>query len=90
MAMGERICLGYAFAFAARKALNLDLPAVFDSPCGRFDSSLRDGVHAFLRQQECQQILLLRESECEEDMAHYILDYAEGSALVRKNTYDNG
>ena len=30
MSFGEKICLGYAYAFALRKAMNLDLPCVFD------------------------------------------------------------
>ena len=76
MTHGENICLGYAYAFAFRKALNLDLPCVFDDPYGCLDLELRDGVQKFLRQQEYQQILLLSEFKCE-DEAHYILDREE-------------
>ncbi len=63
----ERICLGYSFVFAVRKVLNLNLPIVIDNPYGCIDSELRDGLHAFLRQQKCQQILLLNEFEYIED-----------------------
>lgn len=75
MSMGVRVCLSFAFVFAVRKVLNLDLPAVFDKSYACLDSPLRDGVRAFLREQKCQQILLGTESEFrEEDKAHYKLD----------------
>ena len=64
---GEKVCLGYSFVFAVRKVLNLNLPVVIDNPYGCLDSELRDGLHAFLRQQKCQQILLLNEFEYIED-----------------------
>ena len=67
MPAGERVCLGYSFVFAARKVLNLNLPVVIDNPYGCLDSELRDGLRAFLRQQKCQQILLLNEFEYIED-----------------------
>ena len=63
MAVGEMVCLSFAFAFAVRKALNLDLPVVLDNPYGCLDSKLTASVSAFLGQQECQQILLLSETE---------------------------
>lgn len=84
MAAGERVCLGYAFAFAIRKVLNLDLPVVMDSPYGRLDSEKRQAVRAFLKDQPCQQILLGSELEFdEEDKPHYVLDYTKGYSRVR-------
>lgn len=84
MAAGERACLGYAFAFAVRKVLNLDLPVVLDSPYGRIDSEKRQAVRAFLRDQPCQQILLGSELEFdEEDKPHYVLDYTKGYSRAR-------
>ncbi|MBI5741328.1 MAG: hypothetical protein HZA16_11505 [Nitrospirae bacterium] len=84
MSAGERVCLFYAFAFAIRKVLDLDLPAVFDSPYGLLDSGLRQGVRAFLKEQSCQQILLGIESEFEEDESlHYILEYTGGCSRIR-------
>ncbi|RJQ16089.1 MAG: hypothetical protein C4560_10130 [Nitrospiraceae bacterium] len=74
--ISERVCLFYTFAFAIRKVLDLDLPAVFDSPYGMLDSEMRQGVRAFLKEQSCQQILLGKESEFKEDESpHYILEY---------------
>jgi ABC-type glutathione transport system ATPase component len=74
MAMGERICLGYAFFFAARRVLGLDIPLVFDSPFGKLDAGLRQGLAAFLKTQSCQQILLGTAQEFrEEDSPHYVL-----------------
>jgi hypothetical protein len=63
MSIGERVCLGYAYAFAIRKVLNLGLPIVFDSPYRVLDARLRKGVQTFLKKQACQQILLGIESE---------------------------
>lgn len=84
MAAGERVCLGYAFAFAIRKVLNLDLPVVLDSPYGRLDSEKRQAVRAFLKDQPCQQILLGSELEFdEEDKPHYVLDYTKGYSRAR-------
>ncbi len=86
MAAGERICLGYAYAFAVRKVLNLDLPVVLDSPYGRLDDMLRNPVRAFLKEQSCQQIMFGCEHEFdEEDKPHYILDYIDGYSRVIKN-----
>jgi len=86
MAAGEKLCLGYAFAFAARKALNLDIPFVFDSPYGMLDTWLRDGVCAFLKKQSCQQIMLGRENEFgKEDKAHFTLNYTNNFSQVIKN-----
>jgi hypothetical protein len=76
MSMGEQVCLNFAFVFAVRKVLNLDLPAVFDSPYGYLDLFLRQRFCAFLRGQSCQQILLAIEEEFkEEDEPHYKLNY---------------
>lgn len=84
MATGERVCLGYAFAFAIRKVMNLDLPVVLDSPYGRLDSEKRQAVRAFLKDQPCQQILLGSELEFdEEDKPHYVLDYTKGYSRAR-------
>jgi energy-coupling factor transporter ATP-binding protein EcfA2 len=83
MAAGERVCFGYAFAFAVRKVLNLDLPVVLDSPYGRIDSEKRKAVRAFLKDQPYQQILLGSELEFDdEDKPHYVLDYAKGYSRV--------
>ena len=85
MAAGEKICLGYAFAFAARKVLNLDIPSVFDSPYGMLDIELRDGVCAFLKKQSCQQIMLCSEREfSKEDKTHFTLNYINNSSQVIK------
>ncbi len=85
MAAGEKICLGYAFAFAARKVLNLDIPSVFDSPYGMLDIESRDGVCAFLKKQSCQQIMLCSEREfSKEDKAHFTLNYTNNSSQVIK------
>ena len=82
----EKICLGYAFAFAARKVLNLDIPFVFDSPYGILDTELRDGVCAFLKKQSCQQIMLGSENEFgKEDKAHFTLNYINNSSQIIKN-----
>jgi len=92
MAAGERVCLGYAYSFAIRKVMNLDLPVVLDSPYSRLDPELRHGVRAFLKEQPCQQILLGGDYEFkEEDKPHYILDYdyMEGCSRVRKATCDD-
>ncbi len=76
MTAGERVCFGYAYVFALRKVLNLDLPVVLDSPYGRLDSEKRHAVCSFLKEQSCQQILLGSELEFdEEDKPHYVLDY---------------
>lgn len=86
MSAGEKICLGYAFAFAARKVLNLDIPFVFDSPYGMLDVELRNGVCAFLKKQSCQQIMLGSENEFgKEDKSHFTLNYTNNSSQVIKN-----
>ncbi len=64
MAAGERFCLKLATIFAARKALGVDVTAVFDCPYGYLDMELITGVREFLEQQECQQILILGRHEC--------------------------
>jgi len=79
MAAGEQVCFVFAYAFAVRKVLNLDLPVVLDSPYSRIDSQQRWAVRTFLKEQPYQQILLGNESEfSEEDKPQYVLDYAEG------------
>jgi len=86
MPASEKMCLGYAFAFAARKVLNIDIPCVFDSPYGMLDIELRDGVCAFLKKQSYQQIMLCSENEIgKEDKAHFTLNYINNSSQVIKN-----
>jgi len=86
MAAGEKVCLSYAYAFAVRKILTLDLPVVFDSPYARLDKWLGQGVCAFLREQPYQQIILGHKAEFEEEeKPHYILEYADGYSRVVKN-----
>lgn len=63
MAAGERICLYYAYAFALRDTMGLDLPLVLDSPYGRLDALARESLHVFLNRQTCQQIILATENE---------------------------
>jgi len=59
----EKVCFAYAFAFAVRKVLDLDLPAVFDTPYDYLDPEKKSLVKAFLRKQPYQQILLVRENQ---------------------------
>jgi len=74
MAAGERICLGYAYTFAVRKVLNLDLPIVFDEPYARIDLLLKQKLNTFLQNQPCQQIILRhKDTHSKEDKTHYIL-----------------
>jgi ABC-type glutathione transport system ATPase component len=76
MSSSERICLGYAYVFAARKILNLSLPVVLDAPYAMFDARVGNNFRAFLKEQHCQQIILGHESEFnKEDMPQYTLDY---------------
>lgn len=83
MAAGEKICLGYAFAFALRKVLKLDVPAVLDSPYVRLDLELRAGMRNFLKAQPCQQILLGHECEfSDEEGPTYILVHTENYSHV--------
>ena len=78
MTAGERICLGYAYAFAVRKVLNIDLPVVFDAPYASLDSELRQRVSAFLKKQSCQQIILGCDYEFyEEGKPHYKLKHTK-------------
>lgn len=85
MSAGEKICFGFAFIFAIREALKLDIPLVLDSPYGRLDQELRQGFHNFLKVQPCQQILLISESEILEKESHgYFLLHAEESSHVMK------
>jgi len=55
----ERVCLKYAFVFAARKILKLDVPAVFASPFGCIDYKLTASLNDFFDQQTCQQIYII-------------------------------
>ena len=88
--MGEQICLGYAYIFAIRKALNLDLPAVFVSAFGLLDLKQRHGVSAFLKGQSCQQILLGTQYEfSEENEPHYRLESTGHYTKVRETTCDD-
>lgn len=83
MAAGERICLGYALAFAVRGALKLDIPVVFDSPYARLDEELCKGLRLFLDRYPCQQILLGYEHEFpEEENPTYALVYVEEHSHV--------
>jgi hypothetical protein len=83
MAGGERACLGYAFVFALRKTLGLDIPIVIDSPYGRLDAELRAGLRDFLKSQPCQQILLGHDCELsEEDNPAYMLVYKDNCSQV--------
>lgn len=76
MATGERVCLYYAYAFALRDKMSLDLPLVLDSPYGRLDALARESLHAFLNRQACQQIILATESEYRGlGEAAYVLDH---------------
>jgi|GEM_PF-1111398 ABC-type glutathione transport system ATPase component len=86
MAAGERICLGYAYSFAVRKVLNLNLPAVFDAPYGRLDEELKQVIRAFVKEQPCQQVILGSVLEFgEQDKPDYILDYKDDYSRVIKN-----
>jgi MinD-like ATPase involved in chromosome partitioning or flagellar assembly len=83
MAAGEKTCLCYAFVFAVREALKLDVPIVIDSPYSRLDQELRNGVRSFLKTQPCQQILLGHECEfIKEDHPKYILIYVDKYSKV--------
>ncbi len=84
MAAGERFCLGLSLVFAMRKATDLDLPIVMDSPYGWTDKETRKGLSEFLEKETCQQILLGSETEFSEvgDKISYSLDYADGGSRV--------
>ena len=83
MAAGEKICFGFAFVFAVREALKLDIPVVLDSPYAMLDEVLRKGVRNFLESQSCQQILLGHECEfTEEEKPKYILVHVEDHSHV--------
>lgn len=83
MAAGERICFSYAFVFAVREALELDVPVVFDSPYAMLDEELRKGMRNFLKTQPCQQILFGHECEfLDEEIPKYILVYVENHSHV--------
>ena len=85
MAAGDKICFGYAFVFAVREALKLDVPVVLDSPYAMLDEGLRKGVRDFLADQPCQQILLGHECKfLKEERPKYILVNVEGYSHVMK------
>jgi ABC-type glutathione transport system ATPase component len=74
MAMGERICLGYALNFAVRNVCQLSIPVVLDSPYERLNFELRKGFKTFLKELPDQQIVLGSKSELQEEEApHYVL-----------------
>ena len=87
MPAGEKICLSYAYGFAVRKLLNLDLPVVFDAPYARLDLLLKQRVSEFVKKQPYQQIILGHEAEFNgDDKPHYILEYRDGYSRLVKNT----
>ena len=65
MAVGEHSLFGYAYMFAVRTVLDLDLPLVLDVPYTVLDANLRAGLREFLREREWQhqQIIFLRGHE---------------------------
>ncbi len=65
MSMGEKVCLGFSIAFAIRKVINLDLPAVFESPYHCLDITRKHSLREFLKGQSCQQIILGTDLELE-------------------------
>lgn len=90
MAAGEKICLGYAFAFAVRKVLNIDVPVVIDAPYAMLGLQLRKGLCSFLKKQPYQQILLGTEDEfTEEGTPHYRLDTQKHYSRVIKTIFDD-
>jgi len=63
MSPAERFLYSWATAFAARKVLRIDLPAVFDRPFVFLDYEARKWAMEFLESQPCQQILFVGEEE---------------------------
>lgn len=85
MAAGERLCYRYAFVFALREVLRLDIPIVLDSPYDRLDEEKRGLMNEFLKNQNCQQILLgTKQSFSQEVNPDYMLIYKDGSSRIRK------
>jgi len=74
MAMGERHALYYAFIFAVRAVLGLDVPVVLDDPYSCLDPELQQGLRNFLKGQSGQKILLRGNHWLEgEEHADYVL-----------------
>lgn len=85
MSAEEAACFNYAFAFACRELLCLDVPVVFDSPWLFFDLPTRRRVREFLQEQSCQQILIGNQHEFDtEDKPHHLLVYEGASSRVLK------
>lgn len=59
MATGERVCLSFSYWFAKRMITNIRLPIVLESPYGSLDSSTVTALDIFIKNQACQQIILL-------------------------------
>ncbi len=85
MAGSERQCLRYAMVFAARGSLRFDLPLVLDSPFGRLDHELRQGIVAYLQCLGCQVVILANPFELaglgEPD---YFLKMDEEGTMIRR------
>lgn len=68
LALGEHVCLSYAYIFAIRNLVNVTLPLVLDNPFGLLDRELRTGLSRYLNQDNSQQILLLTPSEYDDSL----------------------
>jgi ABC-type glutathione transport system ATPase component len=85
MPCGERVCFVYAYVFAMRRFLELELPIVLDSPFGRLDEVLRASIRGFLEDQAFQQILLCNERELlKDDAPDYLLENINGGTRSRR------
>ncbi|MEI8344919.1 MAG: AAA family ATPase [Candidatus Omnitrophota bacterium] len=73
MAIGERQALYYAYIFAAREILELDVPVVIDDLYSCLDVELKQGLSDFLKNQSCQKILLANDHLRQEEHADYVL-----------------
>ncbi|MBF0595816.1 MAG: hypothetical protein HQL22_12740 [Candidatus Omnitrophica bacterium] len=81
----ERVCLVFAYLFAVREKLAIDLPLVLDAPFGRLDDEHKSKVVAFLKQQTIQQIWLCQERDLVKGcVPDYVLDHNEGGTKIRK------
>ena len=63
LSTAQRFLYSWATAFAARKVLRIDLPAIFDRPFVLLDYEARKRAMEFLESQPCQQILFVGEEE---------------------------